>query len=98
MQWFQAHSKRCGTAMEALLAQHPVTGAEQQNIEALCKLPSVLPSIAHAVVGRFGNLGRLMDELARARGRCGCWSVCAWVARGGLGWGQPGGPLPPSHH
>ncbi|KFM23248.1 hypothetical protein F751_3439 [Auxenochlorella protothecoides] len=68
VQWFQAHSKRCGTAMEALLAQHPVTGAEQQNIEALCKLPSVLPSIAHAVVGRFGNLGRLMDELARARG------------------------------
>ncbi|KAL6774457.1 hypothetical protein ACKKBG_A25075 [Auxenochlorella protothecoides x Auxenochlorella symbiontica] len=68
VQWFQAHSKRCGTAMEALLAQHPVTGAEQQNIEALCKLPSVLPSIAHAVVGRFGNLGRLMDELARAHG------------------------------
>jgi hypothetical protein len=60
----QGGGRRGTQTLGALLAAHPVEDAGVRAcLAALCALPSVGPQVAHAVAGRYGSLGALMEAL-----------------------------------
>eukprot|EP00887_Chlorella_sp_A99_P003567 scaffold7.g3567.t1 len=64
-EWLDAYAKSESQSVTNLLVSHPLPkgGPTECLLRALAVMPSVLPGAAHAVAGRYGSLGALMEAL-----------------------------------